>query len=60
MSKSVFWKKATPAVLSATVALTGMPVAALAATKDVVVEDEIVVVEDVDFGSLLEEQVSEN
>lgn len=60
MSKSVFWKKATPAVLSATVALTGMPVAALAATKDVVVEDEIAVVEDVDFESLLEEQVSEN
>lgn len=58
MSRSIFWKKATPAVLSAAVALTSMPVAALAATEDVVIEDEIAVVEDVELGSFSEEQVS--
>lgn len=58
MSKSVFWKKATPAVLSAAVALTSMPVAALASAEDVVLEDEIAVVEDVDLESIAEEQAS--
>lgn len=58
MLKSVFWKKATPAVLSAAVALTSMPVAALASAEDVVMEDEIAVVEDVDLESIAEEQAS--
>lgn len=58
MSKSVFWKKATPAVLSAAVVLTGVPVTAFAAAEEAAAEGDIVVVEEVDLGNSAEEQVS--
>ena len=59
MSKLNFWKKTTPAVLSAAVALTSMPVAAFAAVEDVMIEEAAVVVEDaVSENISAEEQVS--
>ena len=59
MSKLNFWKKTTPAFLSAAVALTSIPKAVFAAGENVMIEEAAVVVEDAAFENIsAEEQVS--
>ena len=59
MSKLNFWKKTTPAFLSAAVALTSIPTAVFAAGENVMIEEAAVVVEDAAFENIsAEEQVS--
>ena len=59
MSKLNFWKKTTPAFLSAAVALTSIPTAVFAAGENVMIEEAAVVVEDaVSENISAEEQVS--